>query len=59
MSFLPTLYYNPRIEHPILWSNDRKRFEEKKLADECFNVSQARRHIEKSQKFREQANVCL
>lgn len=59
MSFFPTIYYNPRIEHPILWRKDRKRFEEKRLSEECFGVWQARKEIDRTNRLREQANVCL
>jgi hypothetical protein len=59
MSFFPPIYYNSQFEHPIRWDKSRKRFEEKKLADECFNVWQSQKQLERFERNREQANVRL
>ena len=53
----PPSYYNHFIEHPILWSNEKRRWEERKLARECFQVWQTQKQIEQSEKLKNQAEV--
>lgn len=53
----PPTYYNHFIEHPILWSNERRRWEERKLAHECYSVWKTQERIKGSEKLRNQSEV--
>lgn len=49
-SWYPPTYYNHFIEHPILWSRERRRWEDQKLAYENFSVWKAQERIRRSEK---------
>lgn len=56
-SWFPPTYYNHIFEHPILWSKDRRRIQEQKLAKECYEVWQAQERLKRSDKLRNQSEV--
>lgn len=53
----PPTYYNGFIEHPILWSDNRRRWEEQRLAHECYSVWKTQERIKQSEKLRNQSEV--
>lgn len=53
----PPTYYNHFLEHPILWSQDRRRWEEQRLAHECYSVWKAQERVKRSEKLRNQSEV--
>lgn len=56
-SWYPPTYYNHFIEHPLFWSDDKRRWEERKLSRECFDVWQTQKRVEFSDKLRNQSEV--
>lgn len=53
----PPAYYNHFIEHPILWTNQRRRWEEQRLAHECYSVWKTQERLKRSEKLRSQSEV--
>ena len=53
----PPTYYNHFIEHPILWSNERKRWEQQRLSNECYSVWKTQERIKRSEKLKNQSEV--
>lgn len=45
------------IEHPVLWSEERRRIEEKRIADECMKVSRSRRERQRRNSWSDQQEV--
>lgn len=45
------------IEHPVLWSEERRRIEEKRIADECMKVSRSRRERQRRNSLSDQQEV--
>jgi hypothetical protein len=56
-SWFPPTYYNHIFDHPILWSKDKRRIEEQKLAKECYEVWQNQERYKRSDKLRNQSEV--
>jgi uncharacterized protein YdaU (DUF1376 family) len=50
-------YYNHFIEHPLFWSDEQKRWANERLSRECFEVWQAQKRLERSEKLRNQSEV--
>lgn len=55
--YFPTIYYDPTLQHPILWNKERRRAEEKRLGDECFYVWKNKEYKQQCNKLKEQAQV--
>lgn len=53
----PPTYYNHFLEHPILWNQDRRRWEEQRLAHECYSVWKAQERLKRTEKLRNQSEV--
>lgn len=53
----PPTYYNHFLEHPILWSKEKRRWEEQRLSHECYSVWQTQERINRSEKLRNQSEV--
>ena len=56
-SWYPPTYYNHFIEHPLFWSDERRREEEQRLSRECFEVWQNQKRTERNEKLRNQSEV--
>lgn len=57
MTWFPPSYYNHFVEHPILWTEDKRRWEERKLANERLQVWQTQKRIAQNEKLRSQSEV--
>ncbi|CRK89962.1 CLUMA_CG003690, isoform A [Clunio marinus] len=54
-NWYPPTYYNHFLEHPILWSPERRRSEEQRLAHECFEVWKTQERVKRSEKLKNQS----